>query len=405
MEAISRRKGGVIELEVEEVEVEVVLRILIAEDSEDDAELIVHHIKRAGYRLIYKRVDNARELTAALRKENWDAVISDYSMPSFSGLNALQTLKKSGLDLPFILISGAIGEDIAVEAMKAGAHDYIMKDNLTRLVPAIEREIREAGVRTSKKSIEHERIVLVDRLQEALRARDEFLVVASHELRTPLTSLVLQTQIIKQINSQNLPQEVKEQRRQEVMVSLEKQIGKLTNLIENLLDVSRISVGQFTINPSKFDLRSLVEEVLQDLCEDLRQAKCQTEIHSVASVIGEWDRLRMEQVIVNLIGNAIKYAKGSAITITIEPSGENARLIIQDRGPGISKANQAKLFRRFERAASSDYVGGLGLGLYITRQIIHAHGGWICLESEVGKGSKFIVEIPIKPALIKKQAA
>ena len=112
----------------------------------------------------------------------------------------------------------------------------------------------------------------------------------------------------------------------------------------------------------------------------------------------------MEQVIVNLIGNAIKYAKNSALTITLESVGDNAKLSFQDKGPGISHEDQRRLFQRFERAASSNHVGGLGLGLYISKQIVEAHGGVIRLESEVGKGSTFTIEVPLKPAAIQHAA-
>lgn len=370
-------------------------RVLIVEDSEDDAELIARQIKRAGYDLIYKRVDSAVETSDLLRKETWDVVIADFSMPNFSGLQALEILKKSGLDLPFILISGIIGEDIAVQAMKSGAHDYLMKDNLTRLVPAIEREIREAAVRAVKGRIENERIVLINQLQEALRVRDEFLLIASHELKTPLTSVKLQMALMKRTETHS-PQEEKERRRKEVILSLDHQIERLEQLIENLFDVSRISVGKFTINYSKLDLASVVRETMQNLREDLKQARCHVELRANIPAIGEWDRLRMEQVILNLVGNAMKHAPGSPIRIAVEPLEQSVRLTIQDQGPGITKENQKKLFQRFERASSSVHVGGLGLGLYITKQIVEAHGGRIRLESEPGQGSTFIIEIPIK---------
>jgi PAS domain S-box-containing protein len=130
------------------------LRLLVVEDSEDDAVLVLRELRRGGYEPIHKRVDTAEALSAELRGEAWDVVISDYVMPRFSGLGALRILKDSGLDLPFIVMSGKIGEETAVEAMKAGAHDYIMKDNLARLVPAIQRELKEAAIRQERKLAE-----------------------------------------------------------------------------------------------------------------------------------------------------------------------------------------------------------------------------------------------------------
>jgi len=130
------------------------LRVLIVEDSEDDAFLVARRLKDAGYDLTWKRIDTAEAMTTALATMEWDAVISDYSMPRFSGLAALKTLQRSGLDLPFIMVSGQIGEETAVEAMRAGAHDYLMKNNMKRLVPALERELREAKVRSKRRQAE-----------------------------------------------------------------------------------------------------------------------------------------------------------------------------------------------------------------------------------------------------------
>jgi PAS domain S-box-containing protein len=130
------------------------LHVLIVEDSEDDTELLVNELECCGYDLIYERVDTQSAMQSALDKQQWDIVIADYSMPSFSAPAALNILKKKALDLPFIIVSGSIGEDLAVAAMKSGAHDYLMKNKLARLVPAVERELREACERRKRREAE-----------------------------------------------------------------------------------------------------------------------------------------------------------------------------------------------------------------------------------------------------------
>ena len=130
------------------------LRVLIVEDQDDDALMLLRVLRRAGYDLTFERVDTAKALEAALDRQTWDIIIADYTLPKFNGLAALAHVKERGLDLPFIIVSGSIGEDIAVAAMKAGAHDYIMKNNLARLIPAVERELREAEVRRARKRAE-----------------------------------------------------------------------------------------------------------------------------------------------------------------------------------------------------------------------------------------------------------
>ena len=130
------------------------LQILIVEDSENDAKLVARHIEQAGYQVRWERVEDATALQAAVEQKSWDVILCDYSLPGFSGMNALAMVRASGQDLPVILVSGKMGEDVAVEAMRSGANDYVMKDNLKRLVPAIERELREAGSRRELRAAE-----------------------------------------------------------------------------------------------------------------------------------------------------------------------------------------------------------------------------------------------------------
>src|SRR4051812_15842950 len=130
------------------------LKVLVVEDSEHDAELLLHELGKAGYKPSARRVDNAVDMEAALVQGNWDLIISDYVLPQFSGLEALKIIQRKGLDIPFIIVSGKIGEEVAVEALKAGANDYLLKDRLTRLGPAIERELREAAARRQRREAE-----------------------------------------------------------------------------------------------------------------------------------------------------------------------------------------------------------------------------------------------------------
>src|SRR6266702_3778946 len=138
------------------------LRVLIVEDSEFDAQMLVSILRKAGYEVIFERVESAAAFQAALSAKLWDLVLADYNLPEFNAPAALKILQDSGLDLPFIIVSGGIGEDIAVSAMKAGAHDYLMKDNLTRLAPAVERELREAKSRRERKKAARELHAIVD---------------------------------------------------------------------------------------------------------------------------------------------------------------------------------------------------------------------------------------------------
>src|SRR5947207_7025624 len=161
------------------------LRLLIVEDSEDDALLLVHELRRCGYEHTVETVQTADDMRAALKRRSWDIVVSDYAMPAFSAQAALALLKESGLDIPFIIVSGTIGEETAVDAMRAGAQDFMIKGQLARLLPAIERGIRESELRRERIAErvrnEVERDRLLNELREAVRVRDTFLAIAAHE--------------------------------------------------------------------------------------------------------------------------------------------------------------------------------------------------------------------------------
>src|SRR2546428_6439489 len=162
------------------------LRPLLVEDSEDDAALLLRELSRSGYEPIWKRVDTSEGMKNALDEEAWDIVFADYAMPQFSAPAALALLQESGLDLPFIVISGTVGEDVAVATMLSGAHDYLMKGNLTRLGPAIERELRQAEMRKGKKRAEDALQQHVEELERSNAELEQFAYVASHDLQEPL---------------------------------------------------------------------------------------------------------------------------------------------------------------------------------------------------------------------------
>src|SRR6266511_2082001 len=159
----------------------VPLRVLIIEDSEEDALLLVRILRRSGYDLTYERADTAAAMNAALDKQAWDIIIADYTMPEFSGLDALTVINGRGLDLPFIIVSGSIGEDVAVVAMKAGAHDYILKGNLARLIPAVERELREVEVRQARQQAEE----TLGLLESGVQQLEEAIVITTAEFASP----------------------------------------------------------------------------------------------------------------------------------------------------------------------------------------------------------------------------
>ncbi len=369
------------------------LRVLLVEDSKDDALLVTLELRRGGYAPVMERVETGSALRAAFPK-GWDLVISDYALPNFNGLEALRLVRELDPDLPFVLVSGTIGEDRAVEALKSGAGDFITKQNLSRLVPAIEREMSDAQVR-------RERRESMEALEAAVAARNQFLSIASHELKTPLTSLQLQVQSLQRAVAHGVAEPARmEQRLRTVNRSAE----RLAELVNRLLDVSRISRGVVNLVREPVDLAELAEEVVNRFGETLREARTEARVEALEPVVGDWDRMRVDTVVTNLVSNAIKYGEGKPISLVVGQADGTARLSVKDGGIGIAAADQGRIFERFERAVPERHYGGFGVGLWVARLVAEAHGGRLQVESAPGEGSTFFLELPLAPAGETKEA-
>lgn len=361
------------------------LRILFVEDVPDDVTLILFELRRGGYEVTWERVDTAEAMTAALTRP-WDVVLSDYTMPRFNAPAALAVLKASAqAEVPFIIASGSIGEESAVASLKAGAADFIIKSNLARLVPAIERELGEARMR-------RERREALIALEQAIRARDDFLSIASHELKTPLTTLRLQVAGLLRV-AEGARMKLSEDKVQARLSSISRSADRLSDLVDRMLDVTRITTGRLELDREDVDLVALVREVMADLEPSLGASGPAIELRAGGPVAGRWDRQRLEAVVTNLLTNAIKYGEGKPVEVTLEDLGASARLVVVDHGIGIAEADQRRIFERFERAVPERHFGGFGIGLWLSRQIVEAHGGRITVASRPGEGSRFEIEL------------
>lgn len=522
------------------------IRILFIEDNSDDVELELAMLREAGLSVDHHVVETAPDVRLELDRRSWDVILCDYSMPELSGLDALRLAKELAPFTPFILVSGMVGEDVAVEAMRAGAQDYVLKDNLTRLASAVRRELRDAQARrdgalsqrglrlladagaalaksiddremlsgvprfvipgfgslcvidvveddgtwrrvasacadpaqepllrgiearlpsrpplpgallsiddvhstagdappivelakalgaraalcvpltsqdrvigamsvagphayspvevriieelASRLAVSVENARLYERAQRAVHIRDDFLAVASHELKTPLTALQLK------LNGAQLALKKAEQsnevvRAGERLTGAANQIERLTELVDRLLDVSRIAGGKLEMHLDEIDLAPLVSNVIDDLREQAQRVGSELRMKTSGSVIGRWDRSRLGQAFTNLLSNAIKYGAGKPIEVRLDHTDRGARLAVSDQGIGIAPEDVDRIFARFERAVPSNHYGGLGLGLYITRHIVQAHGGSIEVSSRAGEGSTFAIELPTR---------
>ncbi|XXY23466.1 AAA family ATPase [Sorangium sp. So ce216] len=228
--------------------------------------------------------------------------------------------------------------------------------------------------------------------QEAIRARDEFLTVASHELNTPMTSLSLTLEGMHRTLQSGRPWDPQAAGRQ-VERAL-RQATRLCRLNSELLDVSRIHADRLSLDLAEVELGAVVRDVIARFKLDLERAGCSVSLRSGRRIVGLWDRSRVDQIVTNLLANAIKFGAGKPVEVFLGEEAGIARLAIRDHGIGIEPARQGQIFERFERAVSNRHYGGLGLGLYISRRIAEAHGGSIRVQSALGAGATFIVELP-----------
>ncbi len=537
------------------------LRILILEDSEDDAALLLRALRRGGYEPDYERVDTAEAMRAALDRDEWDVVIADYSMPRFSAPAALAILQERGLDPPLVVFSGSIGEAAAVELMRGGAYDYVMKDRPGRVVTAVEHALRERAARRERRraeealrllsgagallasSLDYEATLqavarlaassladycVIDTMEpsgtlrrlavahrdpeqeplaqelrrflpdprgphplfdvlrsgeprliadldegfparvasgpehlaalralrptsymavpltargrrlgvltfaathdrrrygpedmalagelagrcalaidnaglyrearDAIRLRDEFLSVAAHELKTPITSLKGMAQLaLRRLDRRGHldPRQVSQ-----TLETIERQSDKLTRLISQLLDVSRIEAGQLAIDPQAVDLRQVVADAV--VVAQAWTTKHEFAFAAPSAVEARVDPLRIEQVLMNLLTNAVRYSpQGGRVDVTLfQVDAGAARVEVRDRGLGIPPEHRDRIFDRFFRAHPGSHLEGIGLGLYISRQIVELHGGRIKVDFPDDGGTRVIVTLPTRP--------
>jgi signal transduction histidine kinase len=222
--------------------------------------------------------------------------------------------------------------------------------------------------------------------EEAVRSRDEFLSMVAHDIRTPLTAIRLATQ---SLGHRNPPPELAK-----LLESIERQGRRLGRFLDELLDVGRIRGGRFSFDFKTIDFAAVVRDVVAELGTDLGRANAALSVNTEGSVVGQWDRFRLEQVVNNLLSNAIKFGLGKPIELTLRAREGFAVLTVRDQGPGIPEASRELLFEPFERAMSSRNHGGLGLGLYIVRTIVSGMSGTVDVESREGTGTTFTVRLP-----------
>lgn len=382
------------------------LRALIVEDAEDDALLLVRALSRGGFMPAWRRVDTPQAFTTALDEQPWDVVFADFSMPHFSGTEALRLIRERGLDTPFIIVSGTIGEEVAVEAMRAGANDFLIKGRLARLMPTVERELRDTETRRSRVAMEqeldrkHEQTAQLEREREGARRESEikskFLANMSHELRTPLNAIIGFSELLQQEFGGSLTPTQKEYVQDVLQSSLH-----LLNLINDILDLAKVEAGRVELRLEWMPLAIIVDAV-RGVVRALAERRGVRLVFTLPTDLPDVyvDPVRIKQVLYNLLSNAIKATPaGGCVTLTALADAQTLRIAVADTGIGIAPGDIPRLFQEFEqiepvRPVAGERPEGTGLGLALTRRLIALHGGTAAVESTPGKGSVFTVILP-----------
>jgi signal transduction histidine kinase len=380
------------------------IKILLVDDLEGNLvalqALLKHAFPNDQDLEIFQTTSGVQALNLLLDHDFAVAMI-DVQMPAMDGFELAELMRGADRtkNVPIIFVTaGARDARYTFKGYESGAVDFLYKPLDTQVVQSKIRVFLELD--RQRRLLQFQLLETQAKEQElkkALAIRDEFLGIASHELRTPLTSLKLHLQMMDRNFRRDGVQSMTPDRVEKMLRTSNRQIETLTNLIEDLMDVSRITNGKLTLDPVNMDLVEMVKDVAEYFSEHLLIADSKIEIRAQSPVIGLWDRERVQQVIVNLISNAIKYGSGSPIEIEVTHDDRFATLKVIDHGMGIAEEDQERIFERFERAVCGrDSISGLGLGLFIVREIVTAQGGTISVKSAPSQGSTFTVRLPLR---------
>lgn len=356
-------------------------KILLVDDRPENLLALERSLEGEGY-VIHKAL-SGREALELLLVNDYAVALLDVQMPDMNGfeLAELMRSKASTREIPIIFVTaGAIDPSSTFKGYEAGAVDFLYKPLDMRIVKGKLRIFSELA--SSKNMVQEQ----IKKLETALRSRDDFLSIASHELKTPMTSLRLNTQML----IRKLPEETKFGR---VLTSMEGQIHRLNKLVDDLLDSTRIRSGKLSLSKENVDFSGLVKEAVEHIKPELTKQSCELSLQIPPHVNLECDPLRIEQIVTNLLSNVARYAPDSQVSVSVDEVPKKVRLVVEDKGPGIPANELPMIFNRFERG-SQETVAGLGLGLFIVKEIVELHGGTITVDSATGNGSKFTVELP-----------
>ena len=363
------------------------LRFLVVEDNPVDVELLERELRRAGFDFTSAVVQTPEDFKRELQTTPPHVVLADYNLPQWRGMEALEILATEGLDVPLILVTGALGDMTAVDCIKQGATDYVLKGALTRLPIAIRRSLHEKNLRDQRQRAEKDLARKVEELARSNRDLEQFAYVASHDLQEPLRMVAAYTQLLA------------ERYRGKLDENADKYIGyavegalRMQTLILDLLAFSR--VGHTEADREHGECNAAIQNALANLRSAIEDSGAIiTHDHLPAVAI---DPSQLVQLFQNLIGNAIKFRgkESPVIRVSAEKQVATWLFTVADNGIGVSPQYNDKIFVIFQRLHTREEYSGNGVGLAICKKIVEHHGGRIWVESEVGSGATFHFTLP-----------
>jgi signal transduction histidine kinase len=373
---ISRETGSFAETKVK-------LRVLLVEDNAADAELVLRALRGSGFEVISDLVQSADDFRRMVRSNCPDVVLADYNLPQWTGMEALEMLRHEGVDVPLILVSGALGDVKAVECIKQGATDYVLKDSLTRLPTSVRRALQEKELRRQRKKAEQDLSQKVEELARSNADLEQFAYVASHDLQEPLRMIANYTQLL----AERYRGKLDEQADKYIGYSVDGAV-RMQGLIQDLLKFSR--VGTEEIEPRTTESR------VKNLQAAIQESGAVVKWNGLPAVIA--DPAQLTQVFQNLIANAIKFH--GAVTPVIQIGAENKNhewvLTVSDNGIGIPAKSWQDIFVIFRRLHTRTEYPGNGIGLSVCKKIIERHGGKIWIEAQAKPGCCFKFTLPME---------
>lgn len=368
---------------------EEIVSVLLVEDSLLDAELTLAQLTAAHIQYRVRTVENAEDFARAVESECPDVILSDYAMPNFDGLTALSMSQRLCPDVPFIFVSGAIGEETAIESLKRGATDYILKHRLSRLAPSLRRALEESRAKLQKRQAEEE---LARKARELLRLNgdlEQFAYAASHDLQEPLRTISIFSRLISTRYRGKLDQQA-----DEYLGYIESAAQHMSALLSDLLAYVQVAPQDRPHDEEEVDLNQLLKQTLFLFQVMIAETKAEFECDELPVVRGNATQLGL--VLQNLISNALKYRSQDPPSIRVKAERTDAEWVISvhDNGTGFDPAYADQIFGLFKRL-DKKRAPGTGLGLAICKRIIEIQGGRMWARSSESNGSTFFFTIPL----------